>query len=80
MPAPVAGFFRNLADECLLTRLRIAAGAAAGLPDRGHRCRPAHPADAVAHPVPAVFVTLTPLLKNHPNADGFDPAFTHLLA
>jgi hypothetical protein len=69
----VARFFRDLADEGLLARLHIGAvrllGCQTAVTDAGQR--------TLRLPV---FGTLTPLLKSHSNAGGFDPAFSHLLA
>jgi hypothetical protein len=75
----VAAFFRDLADERLLARLRIVAvrllGCQTAATDAGQRTLRML-SQTLRLPV---FGTLTPLLKSHSNADGFDPAFSHVL-
>jgi hypothetical protein len=75
----VARFFRALADAQLLERLGIVAvrllGCETAVTDSGQRtlCMLAR---TLRLPV---FGTLVPLLRSHSNADGFNPAYAHLL-
>lgn len=75
----VARFFRGLAKDRLLPHLQIAAvrllGCETAVTDSGQRTLRML-AQTLRVPV---FGTQTPLLKSHSNADGFNPAFTHVL-
>lgn len=75
----VARFFHTLAEARLLPRLRIIAvrllGCETAVTEAGQRTLRML-ARTLALPV---FGTLKPLLKSHSTADGFNPAFTHIL-
>ena len=72
-------FFRELAGSRLLARLQIVAvrllGCETAVTDSGRRTLRML-AQTLRLPV---FGTEVPLLKSHSNADGFNPAFIHLL-
>ncbi len=75
----VARFFRTLAGTGLLDRLGVVAvrllGCETAVTDSGQRT-----VRMLARTLRLpVFGTLVPLLKSHSNADGFDPAYAHLL-
>jgi hypothetical protein len=75
----VARFFQALASVRLLPRLGVTAvrllGCETAVTDAGQRTL-----RMLAHTLRLpVFGTLKPLLKSHSNANGFNPAFTHLL-
>jgi hypothetical protein len=72
-------FFRELVASHLLARLRISAvrllGCETAVTDSGRRTM-----HMLAHTLRLpVFGTVVPLLKSHSGADGFIPAFAHLL-
>jgi hypothetical protein len=75
----VARFFRALAEEHLLVRLQIVAvrllGCQTAVTDAGQRTLRML-SQTLRLPV---FGTQVPLLKSHSNAQGFDPAFSHIL-
>src|SRR5215468_11654512 len=75
----VAGFFRTLAHDQLLTRLRVTAvrllGCETAVTDAGQRTLRML-SQTLRLPV---FGTTKPLFKTHSNSAGFDPAFTHIL-
>jgi hypothetical protein len=79
LDAPVARFFRGLAAERLLARLSIVAvrllGCETAVTDAGQRTMRML-AQTLRVPVHG---TLQPLMKSHSDAEGFDPAFAHLL-
>ncbi|TWP51759.1 hypothetical protein FKR81_12905 [Lentzea tibetensis] len=75
----VARFFHALAEARLLPRLRITAvrllGCETAVTEAGQRTL-----RMLARTLDLpVFGTLKPLLKSHSTADGFNPAFTHIL-
>jgi hypothetical protein len=75
----VAGFFRTLASDQLLTRLHVTAvrllGCETAVTDAGHRTL-----RMLSHTLRLpVFGTTKPLFKSHSNSAGFDPAFAHIL-
>lgn len=76
----VARFFRGLAATGVLDRLNVTAvrllACETAVTDSGRRTLRML-ARALGRPV---FGTLVPLLKSHSNADGFNPAYAHLLA
>src|SRR5215204_1023706 len=76
----VARFFRALADTRLLPRLQIAAvrllGCQTAVTNSGQRTIRML-AQTLRLPI---YGTQKPLLKSHSNAEGFDPAFTHILS
>jgi hypothetical protein len=75
----IAHFFHTLAQDSLLPRLHIVAlrllGCETAVTESGQRTLRTL-AQVLRVPV---FGTLVPLLKSHSNADGFNPAFIHLL-
>lgn len=75
----VARFFRELAREGLLPRLRVAAlrllGCETAVAQSGQRTMRML-AQTLRLPV---YGTLKPLLKSHSDAGGFNPAFAHIL-
>jgi hypothetical protein len=75
----VARFFRDLAGTGVLDRLGVVAvrllGCETAVTDSGRRTIRML-SRTLRRPV---YGTVAPLLKNHSNADGFDPAYTHLL-
>jgi hypothetical protein len=75
----VGRFFRELAESRLPAQLRIAAvrllGCETAVTESGRRTLRML-AQTLGIPV---FGTTVPLLKSHSNADGFNPAFVHLL-
>jgi hypothetical protein len=75
----VARFFHALSEDRLLQRLRIVAvrllGCETAVTDAGQRTLRML-ARTLGLPV---FGTLKPLLKSHSDANGFDPAFAHIL-
>ena len=75
----VVRFFHTLARDHLLPRLQIVAvrllGCETAMTDSGRRTL-----RLLAHTLRLpVFGTLKPLLKSHSDANGFNPAFTHIL-
>ena len=75
----VAGFFRALARDQLLTRLHVTAvrllGCETAVTDAGQRTL-----RMLSHTLRLpVFGTCKPLLKSHSNSAGFDPTFAHIL-
>jgi hypothetical protein len=79
LDAPVARFFRALAADRLLPRLGIGAvrllGCETAVTDAGQRTMRML-AQTLRVPV---YGTLQPLMKSHSDAEGFHPAFAHLL-
>jgi hypothetical protein len=75
----VARFFQAMAREHLLPRLQIAAmrllGCETAVTETGQRTvRMLRQTLRVP-----VYGTGTPIFKSHSNAEGFDPAFSHIL-
>jgi hypothetical protein len=75
----VARFFRTMAEDRLLPRLRITAvrllGCETAVTESGQRTL-----RMLAHTLRLpVYGSLKPLLKSHSAADGFDPAFSRIL-
>jgi len=75
----VAGFFRTLAHDQLLTRLHVTAvrllGCETAVTEAGQRTL-----RMLSHTLRLpVFGARKPLLKSHSNSAGFDPAFAHVL-